>query len=497
MNLASLAESHPSDRRAIVVPGHTLTWGELSEAARNLRGTLAARGMRQAIGSDCSLTTTWPSSSDTSLLGRGAVAVPLDVRAPAFELQGQLRRVGATLLVVGPGIDLTPADLDGAVEQVLRLDATGVAQEPDVAAPDPDADVDDAIVEVDDDALAVLAFTSGTAGAPQAAMLSHGNLLANLRQAQAAPTSVRADDVVYGVLPLAHVFGFNVVLGGCLATGAALVLADHLDPAGLLRALREEGVTVLPGVPPMWSALAAAPQGVFPDDAFAGVRMAVSGAAALAPEIAVAVHERFGLVVAEAYGLTEASPGVSSAVGLPFNPGSIGKVLPGVEVNLVDATGTPVPLGDSGEIWVRGDNVFRGYWGDDAATARVLTDDGWLRTGDLAVTDADGSLRLVDRAKDLVIVSGFNVFPAEVEAVLAEAPGVRDAAVVGAPDERRGEAVIAYVVPEPGASLDAESLRDWCRQHLARYKVPSTIHVADQIPRSVSGKLLRRELRQR
>jgi long-chain acyl-CoA synthetase len=240
-----------------------------------------------------------------------------------------------------------------------------------------------------------------------------------------------------------------------------------------------------------WLALDVAPE------TFASVRLAVSGAAPLPPEVGAAFHERFGVVVHQGYGLTEAAPIVTTTAlaGNAPRPGSIGPPLPGVEVRIVDGDGADVLDGDPGELWVRGPNVFPGYWHDDEASARVLTPDGWLRTGDVAVVEEHADLRLVDRAKDLIIVSGFNVYPVEVEDVLRGQPGVLDAAVVGEPSPRTGEAVVAFVVAAPGTPLDVAALGEQCARALARYKCPSRIEVVDELPRSVAGKLLRRELR--
>jgi long-chain acyl-CoA synthetase len=232
-----------------------------------------------------------------------------------------------------------------------------------------------------------------------------------------------------------------------------------------------------------------------PADSFASVRLALTGAAKMPEDAIRRLEQRFGLRLSEGYGLTEASPTVTSSAGLQIKPGSIGKVLDGIEVRLVDNEGDDVVSGDPGEIWVRGPNVFAGYFEDPEATDRALTADGWLRTGDIAVTDGDGYLYLVDRAKDLIIVSGFNVYPAEVEEILAMHPGVDDVAVVGVPHPYSGEAVKAYVVQAPGAHLDEEQLIAHCSANLARYKCPSKILFVDELPRGVAGKLLRRELR--
>jgi len=199
--------------------------------------------------------------------------------------------------------------------------------------------------------------------------------------------------------------------------------------------------------------------------------------------------------VAEGYGLTEASPVVTTGLGIDAPDGSIGVPLPGVSVRLVDNAGEDALVGDPGEIWVRGPNVFPGYWQDEEATRSVLTEDGWLRTGDVAVVDDDGRLFLVDRVKDVIVVSGFNVYPAEVEEVLAEHPAVAAAAVVGVPHPHTGEAVRALVVPADGASVDVDDLLDHAAHHLARYKCPSTVEVVDELPTTLTGKVVRRTLR--
>jgi long-chain acyl-CoA synthetase len=262
-----------------------------------------------------------------------------------------------------------------------------------------------------------------------------------------------------------------------------------------MRRVRDDGVTTIAAVPAVYDAWLALDERDAPADAFARVRLAVSGAAALPAETVRAMRERFGVALHEGYGLTEASPVVStSAVGAAERPGSIGPPLPGVEVRLVDVDGSDVLAGDPGEIWVRGPNVFAGYWGDDDATARVLTADGWLRTGDIAVAGDDGWLTLVDRVKDLIIVSGFNVYPAEVEDVLVEHPDVAEAAVVGEPHPRTGETVVAFVVAEPGHTIDRRDLLRFAQTRLARYKLPTRVEVVDTVPRTFAGKIVRRVL---
>ncbi|HEY4610534.1 MAG TPA: AMP-binding protein, partial [Ilumatobacteraceae bacterium] len=428
-----------------------------------------------------------------AVLGLGAVVVPLNPENPSLEIQQEIAAVGATAVVVGPSAAAAWNGVDrAAVPSVRTVISTEVSGGGDVdfeqLASGPATDVR----AVEDGALAVLIFTSGTAGSPRAAMLTHGNLLANLRQARAADAGINSSDVVYGVLPMFHIFGLNVVLAQTLMNGATIVLVQRFDPSTALDTIRERRVTVVPGAPPLWLAFSH-----FDDaaaDSFATVRLALTGAAKM-PEAGIRrLQEMFGLQLAEGYGLTEASPVVTSSAGLEMRVGSVGKVLDGIEVRLVDEEGDDVLEGDAGEIWVRGPNVFQGYLDDPEQTARVLTGDGWLRTGDIAVTDDDGYLFLVDRAKDLIIVSGFNVYPAEVEEAIAGHPAVAEVGVAGVPHPHTGEAVKAWVVVEAGMTVDEDTLISWCNDRLARYKTPSKILFVDQLPRNVSGKLLRRSL---
>ena len=408
----------------------------------------------------------------------GAVAVPMNPAAPVAEHRGEIERIGANVLVCGPG-----------AEHLLEI--PGAIPSSGLPASEP-MQVE---VERDESELAVLLFTSGTAGAPRAAMLTHGNLEANIGQVQAHPgLLVGPDDVGLAMLPFFHVFGLNVGLGVALSGGMRSVLLPQFDAARAVELMRAERVTVVAGVPAMFSAFLELSESVAPADSFATTRLAVSGAAALPVKIGEQFRERFGVTIHEGYGLTESAPIVSTtAVDSSPRWGSIGPPLPGVEVRLVDADGSDAAVGDPGEIWVRGANVFKGYWNDPEATARVLHE-GWLRTGDVAVADDQGFLSLVDRLKDLIIVSGFNVYPAEVEDVLKEHPEVADAAVVGAPSARTGETIAAFVVARPGSTPTVASLRDHVAQRLARYKVPTTVELIAELPRNQSGKVLRREL---
>lgn len=466
------------DAPALIDAGRTLSFAELEALAASTGGSLTRLGVHPgdrvaiASGNDLAFVSTY-----LGALWAGAVAVPLNPQVPSPVIAEELARVEARVLVCGPA-GAAHLGLPGAVAYDALPPGDAMAVE----------------VERDDDEVAVLLYTSGTAGMPKAAMLTHGNLAANIGQVLGDPgLAVRSEDRTLGVLPFFHVFGLNVVLGVALTAGAAVVAIEPFDPARAVAAVREHGVTVIAAVPLMYDLFTALPDA--PADAFAGVRLAVSGAAALDPARARAFTERYGLDIHEGYGLTEAAPIVTStAAGGATRHGSIGPSVPGVEVRLVDANGHDVVAGDPGEIWVRGPNVFAGYWEDPEATARVITPDGWLRTGDVAVADADGYLSLVDRLKDLIIVSGFNVYPVEVEEALLTHDAVADAGVAALPDARTGEAVGAWVVANPGMTIDPDALRTHVGARLARYKVPTRVTIVGSLPRSPAGKLLRRAL---
>jgi len=486
VNLAALIDAHPDDAAALRTADGVVTYGQLRQSVAAARGVLAAKGI--GPGDRVALV----AENDPlfvigylATLGLGAVAVPLNPTSPAAELEREVDAVGAKAVVVGSGAGR--AAVDG-----LLASRPALALVDDLAADAPPAPQ----LDTADDDLAVLIFTAGTAGSPKAAMLSHGNLLSNLRQVQQHPgRAVVPGDVSLGILPLFHIFGLNVVLGLMLMVGGSVALDARFEPRRTLALIRDQRVTLVAGAPPMYNAWANLPDDDAPGDSFASVRLATSGAAPLPDEVAAAFTRRFGIPVHQGYGLTEASPVVtSSLIDEPPRPGSIGVPLPGVEVRLIDEEGEDALVGDDGEIWVRGANVFQGYWQDADATAAVLTSDGWLKTGDIGVADDTGHLWIVDRAKDLIIVNGFNVYPVEVEEALLQLPGVTEVAVVGVP-AASGEAVKAFVVKKDGAELSEQDVTEFAAGCLARYKTPTQVSFVPQLPHGLAGKLLRRELR--
>ncbi len=344
--------------------------------------------------------------------------------------------------------------------------------------------------------LAIIQYTSGTTGTPKGAMLTHANLLANAAQAQAwTPQIVRGEGcVVYAVLPMFHAYGLTLCLTFAMSMGARLVLFPKFDPDLVLAVTTRHPATFLPLVPPIAERLlkAANDKGV----SLAGTDIAISGAMALPHDLVVPFERATGGYLVEGYGLSECSP-VLMANPVADNrvAGTVGLPLPGTECRVVDPDDPRTDV-ERGELLVRGPQVFSGYYGKPDETEAVFVD-GWFRTGDIVTIDDDGFVRIVDRIKELIITGGFNVAPTEVENVLRQHPSVADVAVVGVPDAHAGEAVVAAVVPTTPGEFDAEAVRAFARSILTPYKVPKRLVVVDDLPRSLIGKVLRRQVRER
>jgi long-chain acyl-CoA synthetase len=338
--------------------------------------------------------------------------------------------------------------------------------------------------------VAVCLYTSGTTGRPKGALLSHENLLSNMTSfRQIAPCDER--DVFLCVLPLFHSYGATVLMLFPLDIGATIVLEPRFVPDQTIRVMAERRVTVFAAVPSMYALWAQLPPLSLD---LSHVRFAISGGAPLPLETLRRFEDRYGILIYEGYGLTEAAPVLTENPLLgPRKVGSVGKALPGVELKVLDEEGREVLDGAVGEIIARGSNIMLGYLNRPDATAEVLKD-GWLRTGDLGRRDDDGYFYIVDRKKDLIIVGGLNVYPREVEEVLTAHPAVAEAVVIAVPDATRGEAPKAYVVLRPGASCARQVLLRFCRERLAPFKVPRDLEFCEALPRTVSGKILRHQL---
>ncbi len=348
------------------------------------------------------------------------------------------------------------------------------------------------------DDIAVLQFTSGTTGRPKAAVLTHRNLRSNAAQSVAwVPDLVLGGEVFYGVLPLFHAYGLTLCVTTAISIGARIVLFPTFEVGMTLAAVRRTPPTFLPAVPPIYDALAraAARKGVD----LSSLRNAISGAMALPVSTVLRWEEATGGIVVEGYGMTESSP---ISIGNPMGParrtGTVGLPFPSTEIRVVDPDDPTVDraVGEAGELLVRGPQVFQGYWRQPDETARTLLAGGWLRTGDIVTADADGFVTVVDRLKELIITGGFNISPSEVEEALLLNPDIVDAAVVGLPRPDGGEQVAAAVVIRAGAEFDPASIRELARAHLTAYKVPRQIVQFDELPRSLIGKVIRREVRE-
>lgn len=501
MNLADLlrdaAGRFPS-KPALIFHHRPITFSELDERTDRTASALASLG----VGSRDRVALLMGNVPEfvTTLYGAmraGAVVSPLNVMLTPEEMGYILADSGAKAAVTElgslPGL-LSVRDRLGDLQTILVVGGppaprgTISLEEALRTAGEPPA------VSIESSDLAVIAYTAGTTAAPKGAMLAHGHLLANLDQIAQVPDLAETDqDVALLALPLFHSYAMNVILGMSMKTGATAVLVERFDPPETLALVQRHGVTVLFGAPPMFASWLSLPEAAA--EAMSTVRLAVSGAAPLSAEVFEAFRDRFGVTIWEGYGLTECGPAVTSnAMGKTAKPGSIGLPLPGVEIRLVDEDGEDAEEDDPGEIWVKGPNVFSGYWNRPEATAEVLEGE-WLKTGDVAYRDEDGYFHLVDRKKDLVIVSGFNVYPTEVEEAIERHPRVAEAAVVGIPDPKTGEAVQAWIVPKAGNVLDPEEILDFLHGYLARFKQPSDLRIVDQLPHHLTGKVLRRMLR--
>ena len=345
--------------------------------------------------------------------------------------------------------------------------------------------------------LAAIQYTSGTTGVPKGAMLTHLNLGANAAQGRAwVPGLVDGEEVIYAVLPMFHAYGLTLCVTFAMSIGARLVLFPRFDVDLLLTAAKKHPPTFLPAVPPIYERLAAVARQRGVD--LSATRFAISGAMPLPTHTLELWESVTGGLLVEGYGLTEASPvALGNPIGTSRRPGAVGVPFPSTQIRVVDPEhpAQDRERGERGELLIRGPQVFQGYWNKPEETAAALVDGGWLRTGDIVEVDPDGFVSVVDRIKEIIITGGFNVMPSEVEATLRQFPGITDAAVVGLPRPDGSEEVVGAVTVAEGVELDTEAVRDYCRTNLAAYKVPRRVVVVEDLPRSMIGKVLHREVR--
>jgi long-chain acyl-CoA synthetase len=425
----------------------------------------------------------------TGILKAGAVIVPIVFLLSPDEVRHILADSAAKVVITAPEL---AAKVEGWRGSLIAVGGEGggarawddwIAREPDAFTTMERADGD----------LAVILYTSGTTGKPKGVALSHANLASNARAA-ASIYELDRERWSLGVLPLSHSYGLVTLNAGNIL-GTKSVLLRWFNPDAVLDAITRFRVQSMAGVPTMYVYLLNHAGADHYDTS--SMRSWGSGAAPLPLEIVEPFEKKFGGRLVEGYGLTEVSPVVTSTrLSAPRKPGSVGQPLPGVEVAILDADDRALPVGETGEIGVRGPNVMLGYYGLPDETARALRN-GWLHTGDVGRLDADGFLYIVERKKDLIIRGGFNVYPREVEEVLYAHPAVAEAAVVGMRDPLMGEEVCAFVVLKGGAATDADALIDFCRSRLAKYKCPREVRFVPSLPKNPVGKILRKELRAR
>jgi len=466
------------DRVAVIDGDRRVTYGELAVLARRAAASICRETGRNNVGIYL------PASAGFKIalfgvLAAGKVAVPLNLFLAGAELGYIIEHAELDLVLTCRELaGKLPADAARAmlIEEIIATEST---IEP---------------AEDDHDDLAVLLYTSGSTGRPKGVRLSHRNLLSNaLGSARAGGFS--EDDRVLGALPPFHTFALTTTVLAPLLVGASVSTLPRFHPETALDLAATGEISVVLGVPSMYRLMARA-QKARPRP-LKGLRIVVSGGERLPEKIRADFEAAFGTEIHEGYGLTECSPVVAINRPGENRPGTVGRPLEHLEVQITDAGGQALPPGEEGEVWVRGDSVMRGYHRDRDETSRALHPDGWLRTGDLGRLDADGYLAITGRIKELIIVGGENVHPSEVETALAAHPGVAECAVIGVPDAQRGEQVVAFVVRSPGTGDAPAEIKAHCRGRLAGYKVPRKVLFVDELPKLPTGKVNRRELAER
>ncbi len=484
-----------ADRPALVdgPTGRTLTYGQLADAIRAMAAGLADRGFGPGdVMAICCPNVPEYAIAFHAVALAGGVNTTINPLYTAGEMAFQLQDAGARfLLTIPPFLEKAREAATGtAVEEIFVLgEAAGATP---VAALMQDGGDPPAVVIRPGDDLVALPYSSGTTGLPKGVMLTHRNIVANMAQVEAIEP-LQPDDTLIGVLPFFHIYGLVVILNIALAAGASVVTMPRFDMEQFLELVQSYRVTWAHLVPPIVLGLAKHPAVDRYD--LSSLKCIVSGAAPLGAELTQAARRRLGCQVKQGYGMTELSPVSHYSARDRVRDGAVGHAIPNTEVRIVDvASGRDLGPGRDGEIWVRGPQVMKGYLNRPDATALTITEDGWLRTGDIGHVDDDGYYYIVDRLKELIKYKGFQVAPAELEALLVAHPAIADAAVIPAADEEAGEIPRAYVVRR--GDLTAEQIMSYVADHVASYKRVREVVFVDEIPKSLSGKILRRVLRE-
>lgn len=510
--LVAATAGRDGDRVAVVDGDATMTYAELRDAARTFGAALVASGVepgdRVAVWAPNSVE--WIVAA-LGLWHAGAVLVPVNTRFKGAEAAEILGRSGAVALVTVTdflGVDYIDLLRSAGIE-LPDLREIVVAQGPAPEGSTPwtaflDRVTPDALAEVDRRSAAVgaddpsdILFTSGTTGRPKGVVQTHGRTL-RVATDWVAMTGLTAGDRYLMVNPYFHMFGLKAGILASVASGATMLPEPVFDVDGVLERVAAERITVLPGAPTIYQAILDHTRRGEYD--LSSLRVAVTGAADIPVELIRRIHDELPFsVVVTGYGLTEA--GTAAATSHDDDPETIattvGRARPGFEIRIVDPTGADVPVGEPGEILLRGGSVMSHYLDDPTATAEALSADGWLATGDLGVIDSAGCLRIVGRSKDMFIVGGFNAYPAEIENALLRHPEIRQAAVIGVADERLGEVGMAFIVVGPESSVAADDVIVWSREQMANYKAPRRVEIVAELPLNATGKVMKEELRAR
>jgi long-chain acyl-CoA synthetase len=486
--LTKTAAEHPS-AVAIKLDDVELPYAALEGMASHIAGLLVERGVEAGdrVGIMLPNVPYFPAIYYGILKAGGAV-VPMNVLLKGREAEFYLSDSGAKQFFAWEGF-ADEAEIAAEAAGVPLTVVTPGEFEQIIAEAAP---LTENVARADDDTCVIL-YTSGTTGTPKGAELTHSNIGSNV-DCSVEMFGMNPDDVIFGGLPLFHSFGQTCSMNSAIASGATLTLLPRFDAAKAIEIIDRDKVTIFQAVPTMYV-------GLLHDPALAGVdasslRYCASGGASLPLEVLTAVEEKLGAILLEGYGLSETSPVAS--FNQPVNPtkaGSIGTPVPGVEMKLVDDDGNDLPLDPDvvGEIAIKGPNVMKGYWNRPDATAEVMRGE-WFLSGDMGKRDDEGYYFIVDRKKELIIRGGYNVYPREIEEVLYEHPAVREAAVIGVPDETHGEEVAAAIGFKPGESATADEIREFVKERVAAYKYPRHIWFVDELPKTATGKILKREI---
>ncbi len=486
------------DKTALVCPDRSLSFAQLDALSNRCASALVGLGVKPGDRVTLYSGNCWEwVVSYYGALKTGAVINPINVMLTPGEVEFVANDCGATIVIASHEKALS---IQGVKEKsdVRELISFGdeVLPEGILSFNDLLAVGDDnfEIVDVDVDSLSTIGYTSGTTGHPKGACLSHRNILLNV--AMTALMHQRSDrDTVVTALPCPHVYG-NVVMSGAIQNGMTLVLHPAFEEATILQSIQDHKATMFEGVPTMYMFMLNHPELESYD--LSSLRCCTVGGQTMPKPKMEQVEARFGCPLIELWGMTELGGlGTTFASNGPVKHGSIGVALPYIEARIADTedAARTLPPGEVGELMIKGGIVMQGYYGNEQATRDTIEPDGWLHTGDVASMDEDGCVFIVDRKKDMILTAGFNVYPAEIERVVAGHPDVALVAVGSIPDEEKGELAKAYIVPMTGSTPNAEDIVSYCREHLAAYKVPRVVQFVDDLPKTSTGKVMRRELK--